>query len=330
MSKNAPDNGKLSVLLRSISVPSVRCAMVYIYGPGGMGMRHGARTQFHYVVSGSATIECGAAAPILEMQTGDFVLFPRSIAHAVLVPPGGPIAEPVFFRDEDDREPMTAPHIRVGDGQGESAVLLSGTFRQEHMARHPLFAALPPVIQLRRQDQAGEPRYFADVELLELRHALYGADHVDLVRRFVDLKVAQIVYANAVRHSVAPPDLSQEWRIAAAQRLMERSPERQWTVADLARQVGMSRSAFSGAFTQNSGKTVISYLRTVRMRRALELIQASSLPIGAISQAVGFDSVVSFTRTFKRFFGASPRSYRGAGGEQESDAPIESCDPFMR
>lgn len=330
MRDNEQDSKKLSVLLQSISVYSVRCANIYIYG-GGLRIPHGPRAQFHYVLSGSAMIENAVGTLLFELRPGDFVLFPRSLAHTVLVSSGGSLIESPLFRDSegDEEEVATTPEINIGNGKGDPSVILAGTFRQEHLLRHPLFAALPSIVHLRRQDLTEGSRYFVDLETTELRRRIHGADHVDLVRRFVDLKVAQIVYAGAVRHELVPVGISSEWRVTAAKRLIERSPERAWTVSSLAREVGMSRSAFSESFTHNTGATVMSYLRSVRMRGALELIQATSLSIGAIAPAVGFDSVVSFTRAFKRFFGASPVAYRKSTQERKSHSPVAgSCVPL--
>ena len=94
--------------------------------------------------------------------------------------------------------------------------------------------------------------------------------------------------------------------------LIHSEPDKPWTVANLARHVQMSRSAFSDRFRDVVGVPPLQYLTQFRMRRACELLCNSKLGVKQIAAMVGYESPSSFTSAFKRITGASPASYRTA------------------
>jgi AraC family transcriptional regulator len=82
------------------------------------------------------------------------------------------------------------------------------------------------------------------------------------------------------------------------------------TVADLARAVGLSVAQLTRLFRASTGQTPAAFLHTLRMRRALHLVQTTSLPIAEIMTRVGISDRSHFARTFRRTFGFSPRTLR--------------------
>ncbi len=86
--------------------------------------------------------------------------------------------------------------------------------------------------------------------------------------------------------------------------------ERQITLDDIARHLGMSRSSFCSFFKKASGQTFVNYLNDVRLERAGEMLQSTSLTVSEISAKVGFNDTPYFHRAFRRKFGVSPQLFR--------------------
>jgi AraC-like DNA-binding protein len=98
-------------------------------------------------------------------------------------------------------------------------------------------------------------------------------------------------------------------RIGQALRIMHADPKRPWTLAALAREVGMSRSAFASRFVQIAGVTPIEYLANWRMTLAKSALAASNAPMSEIAEMAGFQSVSAFSTAFKRATGYAPTLY---------------------
>ena len=100
--------------------------------------------------------------------------------------------------------------------------------------------------------------------------------------------------------------------VAAALYAMHTDLARPWTVASLARTVGLSRAAFAARFTSHLGEPAIRYLLALRMQRARTLLRDQRATVAAVAAQVGYQSDVAFAAAFKRETGSSPGAYRRA------------------
>jgi AraC-like DNA-binding protein len=98
-------------------------------------------------------------------------------------------------------------------------------------------------------------------------------------------------------------------RIGNALRIMHADTRRSWTPAALAREAGMSRSAFASRFLQMVGVPPIEYLSAWRMRLAKSALASSDVPMIDIAEIAGYQSVSAFSTAFKRETGLSPTLY---------------------
>ena len=98
--------------------------------------------------------------------------------------------------------------------------------------------------------------------------------------------------------------------VAAALNAMHTDLARPWTVASLARTVGLSRAAFAVRFTDRLGEPAIRYLLSLRMQRARTLLRDQLATVAAVASQVGYQSDVAFAAAFKRETGGSPGAYR--------------------
>jgi AraC-like DNA-binding protein len=102
----------------------------------------------------------------------------------------------------------------------------------------------------------------------------------------------------------------QDPRIGRAMSLVHRDPARPWSVASLARETAMSRSAFAARFTELVGEPVMQYVTRWRMQVALDWLRTDDVPVAALAARLGYESEAAFSRAFTRTVGISPGAVR--------------------
>jgi AraC-like DNA-binding protein len=95
-----------------------------------------------------------------------------------------------------------------------------------------------------------------------------------------------------------------------------------WTVDELARRVGLSRSAFAQRFTQLLGQAPMQYLASWRLQMAAQELLSGSHSIAVVAERVGYESEAAFNRAFKRQFGLPPAAWRRNQGKLLGDVPL--------
>ena len=90
---------------------------------------------------------------------------------------------------------------------------------------------------------------------------------------------------------------------------MHDDPAHPWTLQELAKRAGMSRSTFAQKFKQTVGASPMEYLTRWRMLLAGDKLVNSSDPISVIALSLGYESESAFSTAFKRVMGCSPRQY---------------------
>lgn len=93
------------------------------------------------------------------------------------------------------------------------------------------------------------------------------------------------------------------------------------TVAEMAKLVALERSYFCRTFKNAVGISPKDYLTKFRLDKARYFLTETALPIGKISERVGFQSFSSFSRLFTAQYQQSPSQYRKTFLEENADAP---------
>jgi AraC-like DNA-binding protein len=130
--------------------------------------------------------------------------------------------------------------------------------------------------------------------------------------------MAYVIFAQSVRACLTadPPaggqvmEYTHPRQIGQALYLLHNQPEEPWSLPLLARECGMSRSAFADEFKRATGKPPMTYLLEYRMKRACDLLSQSSLGIKEVSALVGYGSQPAFSNAFRRCTGLAPGVYR--------------------
>jgi len=145
----------------------------------------------------------------------------------------------------------------------------------------------------------------------EASEARQGRDLV--LTRLVEVLLIEALRATPGEN--APPGLLRglaDARLAAAMRQMHGQLARAWTVAQLAKAAGLSRSAFFDRFTRTVGLPPMEYLLTWRMAVAKDLLRRHDVGVGEVAERVGYGSASTFSTAFSRHVGTPPGRYARA------------------
>lgn len=263
---------------------------------------------FHVVTSGHCWLEVDGESRLLE--PGDLALVPHGMGHRLTSEPGAPAAR----IDELPHEHVSERYAILRHGGGGAATsLVCGAVRFEHPAAHHLVALLPGVLHL-QASSAAEREWvrstmrFMAAEAKELRP---GGDTV--ITRLADLLVIQAIRAWIAEDPAAQTGwlrAVQDRQIGRAIARIHREPARRWSVASLAAEVGMSRSAFAARFTTVVGEPVMHYVARWRMHVAVTSLEDNGAGVGELASRLGYQSEAAFSRAFKRFVGVAPGAVR--------------------
>jgi AraC-like DNA-binding protein len=167
------------------------------------------------------------------------------------------------------------------------------------------------------ESEAGAPGPGAEVMINHLAHILL----VQALRAHLDSGERADGWLGALADS----------KIGAAVALMHSERSRRWTVAELAANVGMSRSSFALKFKALVGRTPLDYWLQLRMRHARRMLRNSRQPVSSVAFAFGYESEKTFAAAFKRVMSHPPSTYRGVGPRAEPDStPTARSAPVDR
>jgi AraC-like DNA-binding protein len=285
-----------------------------------MSLPEGDAAEFHFVVRGNAWLRVSGQSHPIDLQGGDFVALLRGGAHSLSDQPDGParpIDELVGQQALNDFGP-----VRFG-GEGMATQLLCGYFSYDRSSLHPLVSALPAFIHLRGGDFPQAAWLQATLQFMqhETQAARPGAEAV--VNRLVGVLFIHMVR----RHFEQNPQSAglllgmADRHIGLSLELMHDSPQSSWTLDVLARQIGLSRSAFATRFHQLVGQTPMHYLAVWRMQLARRLLLDTMLSTAAIASRVGFESGAAFAKAFKKMSGMTPGAFRAQRVTNAQEAP---------
>lgn len=131
---------------------------------------------------------------------------------------------------------------------------------------------------------------------------------VETLRTFLMTTIEQTKSSTAM--SAGPLQAALDPYLSSVLRMVHAMPERAWTVHSMARESGLSRSAFADRFRTLVGQPPLHYVTEVRMQKATKLLETTDVPVKRISALVGYESVSAFSSAFKRRFGSPPVTVR--------------------
>ena len=258
---------------------------------------------FHIVRAGRCRLLCSGTERQLEV--GQLTLLPHGHAY-VVCSDGDP--EPVPLRDALDDVPSRAGR-QLSLGTGDRTVdLLCGGFAVEHHAWNPMFARLPAVFCI-DVDEGLAP-------LVEAM-ALEASQPRPAGNRVLE-RLSEVVFVHVLRALARQgPDVG--WLrgladevVGRALQLLHGAPAHAWSLDELARRVGCSRSVLTERFRTHTGTSPSEYLAGWRVVLATDLLRQTDLSVEQVALKVGYRSPASFSRRFKARTGVAPGQLRRA------------------
>jgi AraC-like DNA-binding protein len=235
------------------------------------------------------------------LEAGDFVLLPATPGFTLSGLEGG---NPK--RIDPKAMPAPAGEVRHGTRGGKPDVrLLGGYFIFESPDAGLLVSLLPALVHVRGMERLAVLVELVGEEASELRSG----------RELVLARLVELLLIEALRSTSgeqAPPGLLRglaDAQLAMAMRQMHGQVARSWTMAQLARKAGLSRSAFFERFTRTVGLPPMEYLLAWRMALAKDLLRRNEGRIAEIAEQVGYSSASTFSTAFTRHVGRAPGRY---------------------
>lgn len=306
---------------------------------GAWGMAFPATTPelgvaFHAIRRGRCVVRVhGARRRELELEAGDVVLFAKGTAHDLVdtkTTDAAPIAELVARHGARPKhEPMRLGRV------GQTTTLQCGYFVTRALEReaHPLLSVLPEVILVRGRGGRASSWLESSLTLIddETRAALPGSEAV------VD-RLTETLFIRIVRAWLSETDeLAPSWLAALSDAplarvlgLIHEAPAHAWTVDELARRAGVSRSGLAAHFRERVGEPPMHYLARWRMQMAAHHLQDPGVALVEVAERVGYTAEEAFSRAFKRFWREAPGTWRRRHAQLATRGERAAPTPFPR
>jgi AraC-like DNA-binding protein len=266
---------------------------------------------YHVVTAGHCFATVGDGQPIA-LEAGQVLVVTNSDAHTMSSSPGLRADPPM----PDVLEVAAAADkpfcINFGDGPA-STNLVCGYLACDARPFNPLLESLPPVIK------AGDPGHNGANWISQfIRFAVAEAAGKHAGSDSVLTKLSELLFIDVVRRylEALPPEHAgwlaglRDPLIGKVISMMHARPARDWTIDELAREAGMSRSVLAERFAKLVGIPPMHYLAKWRMQIASELLTSGKTDLAGIAADVGYESEASFSRAFKKLVGVPPSTWR--------------------
>lgn len=295
---------RLLELARVSGVVDFRCQL-----GGGFDVVHDPlppnEAAFHLVVSGEGRLVM-PDQPALDMKAGDLVVLFRDGGHRVQQQRSGKPLSPVVVV-------TGGPFIiKTNTDEAPDLDLLCGRFVSSSAQAKMLFDSLPPVLHVRLSDEHTIASMAGLVDILRSEVA-----HMDVGAHLIVAALTQALFVLVLRwakkNGPLPKSLlavMSEPRLARAMARVLENPAGKWTVESLAVHASMSRATFARHFEATAGLSPLEVVTHLRMDMAGELLRTTTRSVGAIGEAVGYQSESAFSRAFHKASGYSPARYR--------------------
>jgi AraC-like DNA-binding protein len=265
---------------------------------------------YHFVLEGGANVEM-VNGPSIELKAGDVIVFPHGDQHHMTSDTSPPRPYPDYGISAKVKSHDLSP-LRAGGG-GATSRFVCGYMTCDPYVSRPILSGLPAAFKvnirtdrsgqwlessiLHLVDEAASGRVGSEAMLAKLSEALF----VDTLRRYVaSLPAHQVGWLAGSRDPIVGKSLG----------LMHGRIAHPWTLADLAGEVGISRSALVKRFTQYLSEPPMTYLTRWRLQLAARSLEKTSRGVAEIAADIGYESEAAFNRAFKREFGQPPGQYR--------------------
>ena len=297
----------LSKVLETIKLKGVVYDKRELSVPWGLDISKDEASQFWRLLKGKCFLKV-PGEPLLEMHEGDLVFVPHGSSHWIADHPDSRRVPSIEFRKaRDSGKPMFT-------GDGDTTIFIGGHFEFDTKPAHPFLADLPNIIHIThfKTEVRAWLQHTANLIAEEVSHEKPGS-------KIILGRLAEVAFVHLIRAYLEKADHAKGFllalkdeRISTALKLMQDSPEKEWTLDLLSSAAGMSRSLFCHQFKIMVGETPLSYLTNWRIIKAKELLSKTKGNISEVAMDVGYQSEAAFNRVFKKKVSQTPANFRRA------------------
>ncbi len=299
----------LSEVFGTMRIQEARYRRVEATAPWGFRYSgdKGPRIRFGLVIRGSALLRFKDQRRTISLSSGDLFIFILSDEPFTLL--DHPRSAVIDYSELRKLEVDGVIHY---GGGGPLTTLVSGSFGMSAFGAPLISTILPRYLHL-RLEQNRSHAFQSVLDLLAAETAQPGIASSRLISCLYESLFVFAIRAYA-SSSAAPPKgwlaAMSDKHLSKAIQAMHSSLDRSWSVASLAREARMSRSAFALKFRTVLGQTPLEYLTRWRMYKAGAMIRSNNKSFAEVASAIGYGSESSFSRVFRREMGEAPREYR--------------------
>jgi len=264
---------------------------------------------FHLLTEGRAFVHLESGERE-SLGPGDLVMIPHGDRH--VMGNGGPVQA---VNDENELAGVIKQKLKVWrtGGGGEITKFVCGYMACDPELSKVFLSGLPSLFKVSiRNDASG--RWLEN----SIRFSVDQAGESQAGGEAVLAKLSEVLFVETLRSYIAqlPPEKTgwlagaRDPEVGKTLALMHRNPDRPWTVADLAREAGLSRSVLAERFRHYLGETPIAYLTRWRLQLGAQMLGSTNYSVAQIAAEVGYESEAAFNRAFKRDFSLPPARFR--------------------
>jgi len=205
--------------------------------------------------------------------------------------------------------------------------MIGGTFHIELVN-----AALLELVSQKIHIRAAEfdtSRLTRIIDLIMDEYATERPGRDAILQRFLEAMLVEALRWPSLGHESLPPGLIAGLRdasISGTLRAMHSDVRHGWTVAELAKHAGMSRSAFAARFVTTIGCAPMEYLSRWRMSLAQDALSRGGKSLDQLAEEIGYESASAFSTAFRRRSGCAPGAFAriARGGRRPAQDRVRS------
>ena len=211
--------------------------------------------------------------------------------------------------DGEDLQERWRRGVRTwGNAADGRMLLITGAYQLDGEVSERLLRVLPELLILREQEWDSPV-----IPLLTQEIVKDDPGQEAVLDRLLDLLLIAVLRAWFARPEAEAPAwyrAASDPVIGPALRLLHHNPAHAWTVAELARETGLSRAALARRFNELVGEPPMSFLTSWRIALAADLLLEPGATVGSVAPQVGYGSPFALSTAFKRVRGVSPQQHR--------------------
>jgi AraC-like DNA-binding protein len=264
---------------------------------------------YHLLTEGraSARLEDGDR---VSLGAGEIVVFPHGDPHII---ENGPTTRTMDLSQELERIFCQGLAVARLGGGGELTKFVCGYMACEPRLSQVFLSGLPPLFKVRIRDDASG-RWLEN----SIRFSVNQADTPHAGGEAVLAKLSEVLFVETLRGYIAnlPPEQTgwlagaRDSEVGKTLALIHRNPAHPWTLAALAKEVGVSRSVLAERFRYYLNEPPMAYLTRWRLQLGGQMLSSTNYTVAQIAAEVGYESEAAFNRAFKREFTIPPARFR--------------------